>query len=457
MKLSNKLQILLFFIVFVIIPFYFSLYPIRTYAYWDESVYLQHSEIFYSGRMNYSELEFRPPLLSIVLAASYVFWHSIITARIVMAMFLVGSGLMFFLLFRQVYGRKVGLLATLLFFYNPFIIKQSHFILSDIPALFFILVSLYFYFKKSKYNLWFVGFFAGLAILTRFTSLIVLLLFIMLFYFNKDSIRNMVTFFSALFLTLLPYLLWAQLKFGFFLHPFIKARGFVQLYDDPFFFYLSNFMDYITIWILIAILLYLLVFVYCLSKKKGNFKFDIIFLLWSLVFLLYMSYLPHKEIRYIIPLFVILILMAAKGYNYMFNIRKGKYFWACFIVLFILCSPPVFELRTHYTYDYALTRGELLGIWVKSNLVDDKPVFTNLDFPIMAYYSGRRIVGVYPQDEYFYSNISLVMYEPGYFIYGNPDIHPTKDFLDTDERFKLYDSIDEKYHVYEFDPFSNFE
>src|ERR1035438_781288 len=54
----------------------------KSYA-WDETVYLQDAEVLCCGKTNYSELAFRPPLLSLIFAAVYFLRHHVYSARIV--------------------------------------------------------------------------------------------------------------------------------------------------------------------------------------------------------------------------------------------------------------------------------------------------------------------------------------------------------------------------------------
>jgi hypothetical protein len=41
--------------------------------FWDEAVYLQNPEVICCGKHNFSELNFRPPLLSLIFAAVFRF------------------------------------------------------------------------------------------------------------------------------------------------------------------------------------------------------------------------------------------------------------------------------------------------------------------------------------------------------------------------------------------------
>lgn len=49
--------------------------------FWDEAVYLQDAEVICCGKINYSELGSRPPLLSLFFAAIFLVWHHVYAAR----------------------------------------------------------------------------------------------------------------------------------------------------------------------------------------------------------------------------------------------------------------------------------------------------------------------------------------------------------------------------------------
>ncbi len=76
-KINKKKTASFLIILFIlIIAFFLRLLPIRIAHFWDETVYLQHAEIFFSGRTNFDdELSFRPPLLSIKLNFAFFIKH----------------------------------------------------------------------------------------------------------------------------------------------------------------------------------------------------------------------------------------------------------------------------------------------------------------------------------------------------------------------------------------------
>src|ERR1019366_6076390 len=87
--------------------------------FWDEMVYLQNAQVICCGKINYSELDYRPPLLSLIYAGVFLLWHRIYAACIVTA-FLNALGPFFlYLAGRLVGGRVPGQVGAALLAFSP--------------------------------------------------------------------------------------------------------------------------------------------------------------------------------------------------------------------------------------------------------------------------------------------------------------------------------------------------
>src|ERR1041385_7650304 len=75
--------VLLFLLVAA--AFIVRLWPVWKVHFWDEAVYLQNAEVICCGKLNYSELDSRPPLLSLLFAGAFKLWHSAYAASILTA------------------------------------------------------------------------------------------------------------------------------------------------------------------------------------------------------------------------------------------------------------------------------------------------------------------------------------------------------------------------------------
>ena len=96
------------------------LWPLQIAHWWDETAYLQNAEALFFGKSNYSELDSRPPLLSVLFGMAFSIWHNVFAASIVVAvlnamgvLFLAAAG-------RALYGRAEGAVAGLFMGLSPF-------------------------------------------------------------------------------------------------------------------------------------------------------------------------------------------------------------------------------------------------------------------------------------------------------------------------------------------------
>src|ERR1019366_6272245 len=94
-----------FFLLFLLVAaaFLVRIWGISKIHFWDEMVYLQNAQVICCGKINYSELDYRPPLLSLIYAGVVLLWRRIYAAGIVTAflnalgpvfLYLSGGGLM---------------------------------------------------------------------------------------------------------------------------------------------------------------------------------------------------------------------------------------------------------------------------------------------------------------------------------------------------------------------------
>jgi len=121
------------------------------------------------------------------------------------------------------------------------------------------------YLKKER-NVYLIlaGMFFSLSILMRFTSLILGFVVLSYFFIKKIKCVKFLWFFASSFFSLLPYIFYAQIKYGNFLLPFIRAQTAVSDLVGNKFFYFIHFNE-IFCWIVsIGIL------IFALSKIFSN-------------------------------------------------------------------------------------------------------------------------------------------------------------------------------------------
>lgn len=98
--------------------------------------------------------------------------------------FFVIAAIQVYLWTKRLYGKFAVLVALILFSFSPTVLAHSRFVTTDIPALFGILLSTSFFlqylFNPIKKNLWLAGIIFGIAILTKFSTFLIIPYFLVL-------------------------------------------------------------------------------------------------------------------------------------------------------------------------------------------------------------------------------------------------------------------------------------
>lgn len=135
---------------------------------------------------------------------SYILTFS---GRAEVALFGIASVFLVYLIGKRMFGEKVGLFSALFFSVAPLHVRDSHYITTDVPSLFFILLSFLFMvyiieFRKLK---WFIlsGFFLGISATIRFYPIAFLAYpFSIIFSFVKEKTWFLKVLVSAVFIFL---------------------------------------------------------------------------------------------------------------------------------------------------------------------------------------------------------------------------------------------------------------
>ncbi|MBU90155.1 hypothetical protein CMO94_01330 [Candidatus Woesearchaeota archaeon] len=153
----------------------------------------------------------------------------------------------------QLYGEKSGIIALLLYSFNPTIIAYSGLIVSDFVVAMMIFIATYYFWKlikePSKKNLILTGIFFGLAQLSKTTAILLILFYVIIgftaVYKKENNIRTktLIRYFLVIFLiTFLLIFVFYKFQFGTFndtlppTHYGDKARaelGKIPYFSEP--------------------------------------------------------------------------------------------------------------------------------------------------------------------------------------------------------------------------------
>ena len=485
-SIEKKINILyaerIFLILIFLLVFILDLWPVRMSHGWDESVYLQHADILFEGKTNYNEFAFRPPLLPILFYMGYFFSHSAVCTHIIVAFICAMIPVFVYLIAKNIYDTKTAVVSVLLFLSCSLIYEHSHFLITDIPALSLTMISFFFLIRggqtKNKRHFILAGFFTALAILMKFTSFLLIPIFLIYIYFEKIRIEYLKSYILSLLITLFPYFAWAQITQGFFLKPFFYAVEFVSDLNKPFYYYAINLSEtYSHLCILGLVLFFIFSFVLLrvnmktksneilidLRIKTGTYfsKKDIFFIIWILSFLCLFSFaIQHKEIRYIFPITLPLLILSARGYcNISSYLKNHKYlfvfiFSLMFLISFINIAPIKDKNLNPSFINQWQSEEDIVSDYINNNLTDANCIYTNNNYPVFAYNTNIDVFALCLHPNIFFNSFPENMKKNCLFIlYKNLETQPKQEWFDNSLQFKkikefeniiLYDYIYKK-------------
>lgn len=450
-------------IAILLVGFLIRFFPLRlNYHFWDETVYLQHAEIIDGlSPNNYNEFDFRPPLFSILLAAVFLISNSFTAAHLLVATLSTSGILLTFILGRSLFNKRVGLIASLIYLFSETSVRISHEILVDpfLPVFWLLVVisTLKIIRKEKKIHYILTGIFTGLAILLKFTSLLLIPVVAVVLLVNKieeleiKSIllrikkfllrRRFWLYPSFVLITLSPYLTWSFFTYGSPLYTFKTGLKLSGAPDSS-----LTYMDGFSTLFPLPFLLGAVFFILKLEKwRKPRVNLPIIFS-FSLAFAL--QYLiPNKELRFMLPALPSLFIIAAAGLDWFRGIGKKRYL-VLILALILLTSLSL----PNYRYVSDLFEGKFIrnswwppiykaSLWLKNRTPKNVVVYTNHHWPALGYYSKRKIV-LLPVSS---SNLENVLNQSGYICHSEGDPQnrkPDLDLLKEDSRFMLNKTFD---------------
>jgi len=192
-----------------------------------------------------------------------------------------------------------------------------------------------------------------------------------------------------------------------------------------------------------------------ITESSDQTKRQIVLLIWGAAFLVYMLRIPHKEVRYLLPLAIPVGVISALGL-------------AALCRWFARQTTPVRVVGlllgvAIMIVDYATPFQKLMGPWYDQSLIEpwikerevwetvqsarylrevstpDDTIYAAHNFPVLAFYSERRTVSLLPIQENFNQAWPDLMKQPGFLVYFHPDkikeIHSINPSLKPDRRF----------------------
>lgn len=276
----------------------------------------------------------------------------------------------FYLLLRKFVDEKMAFLTSLLFAIDPIAIALSRWLQHDTALMAFSIISLMlFLINDNKTTLVFSSFFAALAILTKPQGFLVVFTLV-IYYLVTLILKRKVNFkrlifwliLSAMFTTaLFPYL-WKNPVGNMLNYLMIQVNhvdeGNLTLfngtitYAPPWYYYFAIFPFRVPESVLVGFAAGLIISVINLRKGITKNKFFVVGFIYTVIYLFLMSTSDKKlGIRYLLPIWPYMYLLATSGIIYISKFLKNKFvkigYWILIIafpVWGILKFSPIYYL-----------------------------------------------------------------------------------------------------------------
>jgi 4-amino-4-deoxy-L-arabinose transferase-like glycosyltransferase len=425
------------------------LLPLQQYHGWDESIYLQHAEHIVSGKSNYNELAFRPPLLPVLIAGGFRLWHSPYVASTIVALLGASITVALFLIGRRLHSSTAGIFAALLAAVHPLFVGYSHLVLTDALVASLLAFAILFALDDRWWAVLISGIFTGLAGLMKFTgfgAIVPLLLFVTYRAWKTGvsgrgagrrtragwlrHVINPAAYCAGAAIAIAPYLLWAQLRYGSFTIIFERAQEIVNNVSGGPLFYLSLQLFTIPLLLGIALLVW-----QWRSVKEWKVLYAIFALSWLIIILGYINTFPNKDLRYALAPIVPLFILAGAGYAAALQKIRWQYAGAAAAAIILILSAGAF----------AQLQGPAVNHWKPApveiaeriNALDSgsnttMPIYATSDYPIYGYYTNNPVVVV--DGPQFLKAYPRIMPRDGYLVINKGSLRePTVGWADSQE------------------------
>jgi 4-amino-4-deoxy-L-arabinose transferase-like glycosyltransferase len=461
-------------IVFVVLvtaaAFVLRIWGISKLHFWDENVYLQNAEVICCGKTNYSELDCRPPLLSLIFAAVFLVWNSTYAACVVTAVINSLGVVLIYLCGRMVASRAAAGIAALLFAFCPFFVSvfapgfvsddTGTSLLADSPAVTLILLAFWLLLRAlrapSDLRFGWSGFALGLAVLMRFGSLSTVAILSLLVFAASRWVRAAVAGAVGFGAAMAPYLIWSRVRYGGFLATFIGGWNIFDGEAESPLYYVKNFVNIFS-WITVAgLALWVVRWILRGRRPRGSNaqlssakdlllkhsgQLEGFLWLWAGAAFLFFSGLAHKEPRYIMPIEPPLFLLAAIGLGTLVEARSRSWRVAGTALLAgaLLCTFAPDRQRFHGRFvDREISEEMRVSEFLTHNVAPTTVLYTNFNYPEYGYYTNLTVYGLSADDATLYDQLNrlpsdgiVIAYKP-----SSEIATPSLAWLDANPRYK---------------------
>ena len=302
---------------------------------WDEMPHLYGGLLLTHGQVSeyIGTYGYYPPLYDLVTTGFFqIFGVTVAAGRLAAVTFALLSIWLVFEFAYRTYGPKTALIASILLGSMPGLFWVSRFALLETSLVFFISLTMFFFFTWLRFDqnkaLFLSGLALGVGFLAKYQILVAgIIMIASILFFFRDKLRARLTKFAILaiiaIVVILPWFLIIGLgklgELGYVMQAGGEDRiGYSTRFPLPVFYLIEITWPYNNthpIWLTLYIL-GLLGLGLWLYRRKNEDKF---FLTWFIVVYVFFTLIPNKQWRYITPIFPVLAISAASFIVLAFN------------------------------------------------------------------------------------------------------------------------------------------
>jgi len=347
----------------------------------DEFLFIYSARLFADGHMPYVDYiyYYLPAFITILSIPHFFFENSFYVLRIITSILDSFNACLIYLIAKNIYSRKTGILATILYLTNVLSIKNSVVTMSEPYMLFFILLG--FYILHRFRNEFFSAFFFAIGFfIKQWVFLIIMPAILYLVIWRKQSPKLLVYIFLFLFVFSIPLL--------FILDDFILGTK-AYLFLQTRFSMLDRLIVIGFILFLTQPFLLLLYFPIVLTKLKVDNNY---LLIWSASTLIFFSFKVVYAIHHLLlTLPPTCIIVAHLFIRYSEKVKTeglDKYIFKIFSVFVIILFLPVYyQLLSYYGPLPNRSEGiDMISDYLRKNAFNDSMIIQ--DQAYYSYFSG---------------------------------------------------------------------
>ena len=385
---KNKQFIILLFVVFLI---HLIFLPGFHELWWDSGVYVGMGKHLFSAGSSGLWEHIRPPVLPALLGFfSFLGLDVVIAGRILELLFSLGAVVLFYHITKYYFNEKTALLSSAIFSFSSIFFYLSFHLYTEIPALFFVLLAVYFFALKRYY---FSGLAVAVAFLTKFPAGMFLPILLLVLLLNKE-LKNSLKLCAGFLIPVLPVLAAYQIFYGNALLPFIEAREAILQVLGCNVLRFKPWWQYIY-WIVSENGLYLFAVVGIIAFLAKFKKQKLLPLLCLAGPLIYFSYQHCRDYRYLVLFIPFAAMFSGFGIDYFIDKLNANKKQVFAVVLLIVLGFSVFKGVLFYIEtENRETNPAAEGYF---RFLEDKQVSKELwsSSPIISFYTDAKINKIY--------------------------------------------------------------